>query len=107
MSRRVELLTPGQYVTLDEPSAERLECLFTYAVNGAVEEVHRFSLTFERAQNGVFYMPGRFWKAEFEKRLNGLVKRCDIRMEIGTEGAESQWRRENPRPEAQGRARRG
>ena len=96
--RQVEILTPGQYITLDDPSAERLERLMDKADNGIIEDIHRFTLCFESARMGVFWMPGVYWKREFEKRLGPFLKACDIRLEVGTAGGSSQWERENAPP---------
>lgn len=94
---QVEILTPGQYLTLDRNSADRLECLFFNAENGVREDVHRFTLCFEKAVDGVFFMPGVYWVREFEKRLGPLLKSCEIRLATGTAGAPSQHDRENGR----------
>ena len=91
---QVEILTPGQYLTLDRNSADRLECLFFNAENGVREDVHRFTLCFEKAVDGVFYMPGDYWVHEFEKRIGRLLKSCEIRLAAGTHGAPSQHDRE-------------
>jgi len=92
---QVEILTPGQYVTLDPNSADRLECLMFNAENGTREDVHKFTLCFEKAVDGLFFMPGVFWVREFEKRLGPMLKACEIRLATGTPGARSQWDREN------------
>jgi hypothetical protein len=101
--RQVKILTEGQSLTLDEPSADRLECLLDKADKGISEDIHRFTLCFERAAHGVFFMPGIYWKREFEKRIGGFLKACDIRLETGNQGAPSQHDREYPRPKAKGR----
>lgn len=95
--RQVEILTAGQYLILDEPSADRLECLMFNAENGVREDVHRFTLCFEKAVEGLFFMPGVFWVREFEKRLGPHLKACEMRLTAGTEGAPSQHDRENGR----------
>ena len=95
MKHQVQILTPGQHVTLDNVSAEALESLMFDAENGSREDVHRFTLCFERAVNGVFFMPGAFWLYEFEKRIGRLLKASGIRLAAGTPGAKSQWEIEN------------
>lgn len=100
--RQVEILTLGQYLTLDPNSADRLECLLFNAENGVREDVHRFCLCFEKAVDGLFFMPGVFWVREFEKRIGGLLKACEIRLTAGTTGALSQHDREYPRPKGKG-----
>lgn len=95
---QVEILTPGQYVTLDRNSADRLECLMFNAENGIREDVHKFTLCFEKAVDGLFYMPGIFWVREFEKRIGHALKAAEIKLVCGTEGARSQWDCENSKP---------
>ncbi len=92
--REVEIYTPGQYLKLDPNSADRLECLLFNADNGVREDVHRFTLCFEDAVDGVFFMPGVFWVRESEKRLGALLKACEIRLATGTAGAPSQHDRQ-------------
>jgi hypothetical protein len=94
--RQVEMLTPGVYLLLDDASADRLERLLSMATNGAIEDIHRFCLCFERASMGLFFLPGEHWTHEFKKRLGELFRLCDIRITTGTQGAVSQWDRDNP-----------
>lgn len=103
---QVEILTPGQYVTLDANSADRLECLLFNADNGIKEDVHKFTLCFEKAVDGLFFMPGVYWVKEFERRIGPALKLCEIRLATGTQGAPSQWERENHRqPDKKGKRR--
>jgi hypothetical protein len=90
----VPLYTAGQYLKLDHNSADRLECLMFNADNGVREDVHKFTLCFEKAVDGVFFMPGVYWVREFEKRLGPLLKTCEIRLAVGTAGAPSQHDRQ-------------
>jgi hypothetical protein len=90
----VPLYTTGQYLKLDPNSADRLECLMFNADNGVREDVHKFTLCFEKAVDGLFFMPGVYWVREFEKRLGPLLKTCEIRLTAGTPGAPSQHDRD-------------
>jgi hypothetical protein len=93
-TREVPLYTAGQYLRLDHNSADRLECLLFNADHGSRQDVHRFTLCFERASDGVFYMPGSYWVAEFEKRIGRLLKASEIRLATGNQGAASQHDRD-------------
>ena len=101
--RQVETLTPGVFLLVDDPSAERLEKLLGFATNGATEDIHKFTMCFERASMGLFFMPNSHWVREFEKRIGPYLKLCDIRLTEG-EGGVCQWDRDNP-PPAKGKGR--
>lgn len=104
--RQVETLTPGVFLLLDDPSADRLERLLGYADNGSTEDIHKFCLCFERASMGLFFLPSELWVREFEKRIGGYLKRCDIRLTKGVGGI-TQWDRDNPPPKPVKGKRRG
>lgn len=93
--RQVETLQDGAFLLLDDASAERLERLMETATNGAVEDVHKFCMSFERASMGVFFMTSRHWKQLFEQRLGYQFRQCDIKLVVG-DGGICQWDRDNP-----------
>lgn len=109
--RQVELLTEGESLLMEGEAADHLESLLSRAIenNNYAEDIHRFSLCFQRATGAVFTMPGQGWVRLFNQRLRAPLKDTGITLVEGEHGAPSQWEREVmlPRLKDRGGKRRG